>query len=135
MAVAKKTVTPAKKTPTKVEKIVVEKPSMVKPMMEKMIEKKDQSCENCNCGNSLLHWVIALLLVLNSVLLVLPLIKKPMNTDLSVALEAIEAIKVGGEENYALVKQIYSSPAFQAQQKAQIEQALKQLSTTEQSSK
>ena len=38
--------------------------------------------------------------------------------------QRIEAAKVGGSANYKLVKQIYKSPTFKAQQKTQIEQAL-----------
>jgi hypothetical protein len=36
----------------------------------------------------------------------------------------IEAMKVGGRDNYELVQKIYESKTFQSQQKQQIEQAL-----------
>lgn len=39
----------------------------------------------------------------------------------------IEAMKVGGKENFKLVKQIYTSSSFQAQQKQSIEGALGQM--------
>lgn len=43
------------------------------------------------------------------------------------ALEEIEAMKVGGIENYQIVKKIYSSDAFKAQQKQSLEAAQKQM--------
>jgi hypothetical protein len=36
----------------------------------------------------------------------------------------IESMRVGGKQNYGMVKQIYQSEGFKAQQKQQIEQAL-----------
>ena len=51
-----------------------------------------------------------------------------LNTILLIALLAnqdqAEALKVGGPENYKLLKQIFVSDGYKAQQKQQIEQAL-----------
>lgn len=66
-----------------------------------------------------LHIAVIVLLALN-VLLSIGIYFKGDATSL-------EELKVGGKENFKLVKQIYNSPAFQAQQKAQIEQALTQI--------
>lgn len=43
------------------------------------------------------------------------------------AIEEVEAMKVGGSENYAIVQKIYSSDAFKAQQKSSLEAAQQQM--------
>lgn len=43
------------------------------------------------------------------------------------ALEEVEAMKVGGAENYEIVKKIYTSEAFKSQQKTSLETAQKQM--------
>jgi len=60
------------------------------------------------------HCLILLLLVINTLLLIRVLCNQV----------GVEAARVGGRGNYKMVQQIYKSPAFKAQQKTQIEQAL-----------
>ncbi len=43
------------------------------------------------------------------------------------AIEEVEAMKVGGQENYEIVKKIYASDAFKASQKSSLESAQQQM--------
>ena len=82
-----------------------------------MVEtKKMSSKDSCGmgcCGN-MKHLIVFVLIAINTLLLVVVLIGQTKN----------EADKVGGRANYNMVKQIYQSETFKAQQKQQIEQAL-----------
>lgn len=49
------------------------------------------------------------------------------NQSFTKALENLEAMKVGGTENYQIVKKIYNSDTFKAQQKTSLEAAVKQM--------
>ena len=49
------------------------------------------------------------------------------NAGVMKALEGVEAMKVGGTENYEIVKKIYNSDAFKSQQKTSLEAAAKQM--------
>lgn len=49
------------------------------------------------------------------------------NAGVKKALEEVEAMKVGGVENYEIVKKIYSSDAFKSQQKSSLEAAANQM--------
>ena len=82
-----------------------------------MVETKKLSAKDTcgmGCCGKMRHLLVPVLLVLNVLLLVRVLCNQ-MN---------VEANKVGGRANYKIVQQIYKSPAFKAQQKQQIEQAL-----------
>lgn len=82
-----------------------------------MVEtKKLSGKDSCGMGGcaKVKHCLILLLLVINTLLLVRVLCNQ-VN---------VEANRVGGRWNYNMVQQIYKSPAFKAQQKTQIEQAL-----------
>jgi uncharacterized integral membrane protein len=82
-----------------------------------MVETKKLSAKDtCDmgCCDKIKHFLVAALLIINTLLLVWILYNQ-MN---------VEAQKVGGRWNYQMVQQIYKSDAFQAQQKQQIEQAL-----------
>ncbi len=82
-----------------------------------MVETKKLSAKDtCGMGScaKIKHCIITILLVLNTLLLIRVLCNQV----------SIEADRVGGRANYKLVQQIYDTPAFRAQQKQQIEQAL-----------
>ena len=49
------------------------------------------------------------------------------NAGVQKAIENVEAMKVGGAENYAIVKKIYASDAFKSSQKTSLEAAEKQM--------
>ena len=70
----------------------------------------------------------------NTVLSVITLGLVAFNTfggsNITDAIEKVEAMKVGGEENYAIVKKIYDSPAFKASQKQSLEAAQQQMEGT-----
>lgn len=81
----------------------------------------DDCCSSKSCAPSLCggkckvgHLVVIGLLVLNTILSIVALTSS----------SKIEAMKVGGRDNYELVQKIYGSKTFKAQQKQQIEQAL-----------
>ena len=83
----------------------------------KRLSAKD-SCDTGMCGmcHKVKHLVILGLLLLNTILIVWCLCNQTR----------LEADRVGGRANYKMVQQIYKSPAFKAQQKQQIQQALQQ---------
>jgi protein-disulfide isomerase len=82
-----------------------------------MENKMNNASENKNV--SLILSVITLLLVAINTFAWTPWFKK--------SVESIEAMKVGGAENYQLVKKIYSSDSFKTNQKASLEQAITQI--------
>ena len=95
-----------------------EKVSAVHVETKKM---NDDCCSSKSCAPSLCggkckigHLVVIGLLLLNTILSIVALTSS----------SKIEAMKVGGRDNYELVQKIYQSKTFQAQQKQQIEQAL-----------
>jgi hypothetical protein len=90
-------------------KKITKKPSVV-------VETK-KMCNDCgpSCGCRMGHLFVILLLAINTILLICLFCRQTK----------IEADRVGGKANYKLVQQIYKTPAFQAQQKQQLEQALK----------
>lgn len=79
----------------------------------KKLSAKD-TCGMESCCGKMGHLLVPVLLVINLLLVVWVLFNQ-MN---------VEADRVGGRDNYNMVKQIYKSDAFKAQQKQQIEQAL-----------
>jgi len=60
------------------------------------------------------HLLLCVLLVINTLMLVWVVYNQTK----------LEADRVGGRDNYKMVKQIYTSDSFKAQQTQQIEQAL-----------
>ncbi len=79
--------------------------------------KKLSGSDTCCTGKgykTMKHLLIMVLVIFNTVLLVWVLLNQ----------KKIESERVGGRANYKMVKQIYKSDAFKAQQKQQIEQAL-----------
>ena len=64
-----------------------------------------------------------ILLIANTVLLLVLV----SNFGIKKALTDMEVKRVGGMENYQLIQKIYDLPAFQQQQKFQIEQTLQAL--------
>ncbi|HMY80243.1 MAG TPA: DsbA family protein [Candidatus Absconditabacterales bacterium] len=70
--------------------------------------------------------------LLNTVLIIITLLLSAFNTFggsnmITKAIEKVEAMKVGGSENYEIVKKIYESDAFKSQQKQSLEAAQKQM--------
>ncbi|MFA5748208.1 MAG: hypothetical protein WC872_03810 [Candidatus Absconditabacterales bacterium] len=70
-------------------------------------------------GKFIGHLCFKILLLINTIILILLLIGQYQNS-----VERTESMKVGGMENYKLIKQIYGSDTFKSQQKQQIQQAL-----------
>ena len=82
-----------------------------------MVETKKLSAKDTcgmGCCGKIKHLLVFILVILNTLMIACILCNQTR----------IEANRVGGRSNYKMVKQIYRSPAFQAQQKQQIEQAL-----------
>ncbi len=86
---------------------------------KKISSEKDVCCAGGKCP---MHHVVKIgfmvLTVLNTILLIALLANQ----------DQWEALKVGGPENYKLLKQIFVSDGYKAQQKQQIEQALQMFS-------
>ena len=82
---------------------------------KKISSEQDVCCAGKKCP---MHHVVKIgfmvLTVLNTILLIALLANQ----------NEAEALKVGGPENYKLLKQIFVSDGYKAQQKQQIEQAL-----------
>lgn len=92
----------------------------------KSTKKIDMSCcstEQCAsmCGKSS-HVAIIALLVINTILLVMMFMKN----DVTRSLEKFESMRVGGEQNQKLMKELYSLPSYQQDQNQKIQQALMQ---------
>lgn len=82
-----------------------------------MVETKKLSAKDTcgmGCCGKMGHLLVPVLLIINVLLVVWVLCNQVK----------LEADRVGGRDNYKMVQQIYKSPAFKAQQKQQIEQAL-----------
>ncbi len=87
------------------------------------VETRKMSGEHCSagmcCGKRVCHLIGGLLLLANLVILIM----------FYCQYTRMEAMKVGGEANYKLVKQIYNTKAFQDGQTQQIQAALQQYET------
>ena len=79
----------------------------------KKLSAKDTCCTSEGC-KKFKKLVMFGLLFLNTILIIWVLCNKTK----------IESDRVGGRANYEMVEKIYKSPAFKAQQKQQIQQAL-----------
>lgn len=94
-----------------------------------MVETKKLSAKDTcgmECCGKIKHLWMAVLVILNTIMIICILRNQ----------SRFEYEKVGGRANYNMVRQIYRSDAFKAQQKQQIEQALQMYqggATTQQS--
>lgn len=80
-------------------------------------KKTNNTCStSCKCS---WHIILIVLLVLNLIVGIAALLKTNSPWD-------IETMKVGGKENMNMVKQLYNTDIYKAQQKATIEQVLQQ---------
>jgi len=82
-----------------------------------MVETRKLSAKDTygmGCCDKIKHLLVFILVILNTIMIAWILCNQTR----------IEADRVGGRANYKMVQQIYKSPAFKAQQKQQIEQAL-----------
>ena len=82
-----------------------------------MVETKKMSAKDTcgmTCCANIKHFVMFVLVIINTIMIGWILMNQTN----------IESNKVGGGANYKMVKEIYKSEAFKAQQKQQIEQAL-----------
>ena len=82
----------------------------------KKIEANAECCSSkmpC-CGMNARKVLTTVLLAINTILLLLILLNQTK----------IESMKVGGSENYGLLKQLFGNETYQKQQRTQIEQAL-----------
>jgi len=87
--------------------------------MKKMAANK-MSCKGRSCCST--TWRTIILLIANTILLVFL-----MTVGIKKSLTNMEVKRVGGIENYELIQKIYDLPAFQQQQKFQIEQTYQAL--------
>jgi len=145
---------PAKKTTTKktTKKTTTKKPTAKKTVTKRTTTKKATNpvatvivkkqptnhktntscCTTSNCGKFAPH-IIVILLLINTFLLVFMFLKKPVEIEQTVetafynALEKFEATKVGGEENYNVIKEIYNLEAYQQDQKRRLDTTLNTL--------
>lgn len=92
----------------------VTKAPAVRVETRKLPAKDTCDCVGSRTCCSYKHLLVPVLLVINMLLLVWVLFNQ-VN---------IEAAKVGGRENYKMVKEIYTSDSFKQQQAQQIQQAL-----------
>jgi len=76
------------------------------------ISTQDSCSSACSCTSKGI--LLLGILLLNTLLIVFLLVQQ----------SNVEAQRVGGRENYKMVKQIYKTEAFKTSQKQQIEQAL-----------
>ena len=82
-----------------------------------MVETKTMSAKDTcgmNCCGKIKHLLVPILLVINTILLVWVLCNQV----------SIEAGRVWGSDNYKMLKEIQSLPAFKAQYQQQLEQGL-----------
>ncbi|MEI6426609.1 MAG: hypothetical protein WCO66_04680 [Candidatus Absconditabacteria bacterium] len=86
-------------------------------------KKMDACCASGKpcCGHHIVKIGFMVLTVLNTVLLIALLGGQ----------DKAESLKVGGDENYKLLKQIFLTDGYKAQQKQQIEQALQMFANPE----
>lgn len=108
----KKTTPAAKKTAT-----VVVKENTI---------KKDASC-NTSCGRKAMAALVIILLIINTALLAFIAFKTTSQKELFGAMEKFETIRVGGSENYEIMKEIYSLDAYKTDQKMRLETTLNAL--------
>ncbi|MDD3262420.1 MAG: hypothetical protein PHR61_01115 [Candidatus Absconditabacteria bacterium] len=106
---------PVKKTPVKV---VAKKPTIT--VETKKISNLD-CCSTTSC-TSFKHLFMTILLIANTVLLAVILVNQTR----------MEALRAGGQENYALLKQVFETEGYKMQQRQQLEQALQILSQPQQ---
>lgn len=96
------------------EKVTKEQPSVT--VETKKISNSDSCCSpNCRLWK---HFFMILLLIANTVLLALVLANQTR----------MESMKAGGKDNYWLLKQVFQTEWYKAQQRQQLEQALQVLS-------
>ena len=133
--VTKKTSTTAsKKTPvTKTvaaqkKPVVVTKKPVVTPKAEVIVKEKTvkNSCEKTSCHKARAALAM-ILLVINTVLLGLIAFKATTQNTLFGALEEFEAMRVGGQENHNIMKEIYKLDAYRNDQKMRLETTLNAL--------
>ncbi|MFA7718151.1 MAG: hypothetical protein WC875_05535 [Candidatus Absconditabacterales bacterium] len=88
-----------------------------KPSVVVETKKISGSCGSaCTCGMSVIHFIGALLLLANFVLLVV----------FYCQYTHMETMKVGGRQNYNLAKKLYNSQMYKDQVTQQINQSLQQ---------
>jgi hypothetical protein len=79
-----------------------------------MVETRKISAHDTSCAMNIKQIVLWFLVILNTLMVVCILFNQ----------FKIEADRVGGRENYKMVKQIYKTDAFKTSQEQQIQQAL-----------
>ena len=84
----------------------------------KKISSEKNACCAFSSGRHMIKIVVLALTVLNTILLISLLSNQDRN----------EALKVGGNENYKLLKQIFTTDSYKSQQRQQIEQAMEMFS-------
>jgi len=102
------------------------KKTVTKAIPTVTVETKKIADEVCSaskkcCGHHIVKIGFMVLTVLNTVLLISLLANQ----------DRAEALKVGGDDNYKLLKQIFTTDGYKAQQKQQIEQALQMFANPE----
>lgn len=104
-----------------VKKVIATKPIIT--VETKKISNLEPCCTTpASCCRIWKHFFMIILLIANTVLLSLVLINQTN----------MEALRAGGSENYGLLKQVYQTEWYKAQQKQQLEQALQILSQPQQ---
>lgn len=106
-------------------KKIISKPKKTLPTVT--VETKKITAENSACcspktlcsGMKACKVIGTILILLNTLLLIVLLVNQSRT----------ETMKVGGRENYSMLRQIFSTEGFKAQQKQQLEEALKAFTT------
>ncbi len=119
-ATAKKTT--AKKTAAKTKKTStaksVTKPRTTTTTSRATISRSPKKVESSHDG---FKWVVLILLVANLIANVIIMQNNVAKEVIVDAINEVEALKVGGEENYTILKEIYTSENFAEQQKKSLE--------------
>lgn len=84
-----------------------------------IVETKNMGEACCACRGKVVHLIVIILLIINIIIGLAVLCKSNSSWN-------IEEMKVGGRENMRMVKQLYNSDVYKAQQKATIQQVLQQ---------
>lgn len=113
-----------KKTVTKAPaKLVATKPTIT--VETRKISSPEACCwtpKSANCCRFTKHFFMIILMVVNTVLLALILVNQTR----------MEALRAGWSDNYRLLKQVFQTEWYKAQQRQQLEQALQVLSQPQQ---
>jgi len=119
--------TTTKKKPTTKKTTVPKKPTVI--VKENPIKKISSNCIFEKKGFP--GMIIAIILILNTILLCTILAKNKTNEDTASIIKQFEIEKVGWEENYKLIQEIYSLDIYKLDQKRRLETVLQQLKDLE----